>query len=490
VRAETRTVSSDISSNTTAHAPPGSYDDHGQPVPSVPSALDQPDRSNTLLTDSFFASLAPQPRTLADLDLPEQVLIDLILRRVLLDGRSSMSRMAQTLSLPLSLVETFVRWLREDKKYLDFESMVGLDWVIGLTELGRQIASESAKRMSYAGTAPVSLAHYCRIVAAQRRRPVVTRDTVRNAFHDLVVSDAMLDEIGPAVMGDGAIFLYGPPGTGKSSVAERVVRLIGDAVLIPRSVEVDGAFVMVFDPTVHAALEHQPEGLDRRWVVCRRPSIVVGGELVRSQLDLFYDEQSGLHLAPLQMKANNGILVIDDFGRQQMSPTELLNRWIVPLDRSIDFLTLAWGVRFDVPFDARVVFSTNLDPSTLGDEAFFRRLPNKVFVGSIDDDQFDWILAIAARRHGVHVERAGATYLREHVRANGDGDLRPYVPNVACQLAKAICNYEGITPRLDSAVIDRVASMYFTKLTMSGPGSGTSRIDGIAAESVRPHLAS
>jgi hypothetical protein len=464
-------VSSDPPANIASPAPPGAIDSPSSGAHGAGSVLDEPDRSNTLLTDSFFTSLAPMPRGLDDLDIPEQVLVELILRRVLLDGRSSMTRIAQTLSLPLSLIETTVRWLREDKKYLDFESMVGLDWVIGLTELGRALANDSAKRMSYAGTAPVSLAQYCRVVAAQKRRPIVTRDTVRNAFHDLVVSDAMLDEIGPAVMGEGAIFLYGPPGTGKSSVAERIVRLIGDAVLIPRSVEVDGAFIMVFDPTVHTALEHQPEGLDRRWVVCRRPSIVVGGELVRSQLDLFHDVQSGLHLAPLQMKANNGILVIDDFGRQQMSPTELLNRWIVPLDRNIDFLTLAWGVRFDVPFDARVVFSTNLDPSLLGDEAFFRRLPNKVFVGSIDDDQFDWILAISARRHGVHVERAGATYLREHVRANGDGDLRPYVPNVACQLAKAICTYEGIAPRLDAAVIDRVASMYFTKLSVKGPGS-------------------
>jgi hypothetical protein len=192
---------------------------------------------------------------------------------------------------------------------------------------------------------------------------------------------------------------------------------------------------------------------------------VVGGELTRSQLDLIYDKQSGLHLASLQLKANNGILVIDDFGRQQMSPSELLNRWIVPLDRSIDYLTLAWGVRFDVPFDTRVVFSTNLDPATLGDEAFYRRLPNKVYVGSIDNEQFDWILVVCARKHGLELDADSANHLRMLIRTTGDGDLRPYVPNVACQLAKAICMYEGLDLRISRSILDRVASLYFTKLT-------------------------
>jgi hypothetical protein len=157
--------------------------------------------------------------------------------------------------------------------------------------------------------------------------------------------------------------------------------------------------------------------------------------------------------------------VIDDFGRQLMSPSELLNRWIVPLDRSIDYLTLSWGVRFDVPFDARVVFSTNLEPSTLGDEAFFRRLPNKVYVGSIDNDQFDWILAVCARKHNLEIDAESASHLRMLIRTTGDGDLRPYVPNVACQLAKAICLYEGRPLRMDRSIVDRVASLYFTKMS-------------------------
>jgi hypothetical protein len=417
-----------------------------------------------VITPESTLALAPVPRTIEDLGLPETVIVDLILRRILFDGRTLLTRMADALGLTGQLTESIVRYLREDKKYVDFESMVGRDWLVGLTAVGKKLANDSSERISYAGIAPVSLTDYRRVVAAQTRRPVVTRKAVRDAFHDLVVDDRLIDEVGPAMMGEGAIFLYGPPGTGKSSVAERLTRLLGDTILIPRAIEVDGAFITVFDPTVHHAVDPQPENIDRRWVVCQRPSIVVGGELTRAQLDLVYDQQSGLHLAPLQMKANNGILVIDDFGRQQMSPSELLNRWIVPLDRGIDYLTLSWGVRFDVPFDTRVVFSTNLDPATLGDEAFFRRLPNKVYVGSIDNDQFDWILVISARKHGLEIDPDSANHLRMLIRTKGDGDLRPYVPNVACQLAKAICMYEGYELRLTRSIIDRVASLYFTKL--------------------------
>ena len=416
------------------------------------------------------STLASIPRTIDELGLPETVIVDLILRRILFDGRTLLSRMAQALGLTGQLTESIVRYLREDKKYVDFESMVGRDWLIGLTELGKKLANDSLERISYAGIAPISLSQYRRVVAAQTRRPVVTRDSVRTAFHDLVVSDRLIDEVGPAMMGEGAIFLYGPPGTGKSSVAERLTRLLGDTVLVPRAIEVDGAFILVYDPTVHHAIDPQPDDIDPRWVVCHRPSIVVGGELTRAQLDLIYDKQSGLHLAPLQLKANNGILVIDDFGRQLMSPSELLNRWIVPLDRSIDYLTLSWGVRFDVPFDTRVVFSTNLDPATLGDEAFYRRLPNKVYVGAIDNEQFDWILVICARKHGMELDADSSNHLRMLIRTTGDGDLRPYVPNVACQLAKAICLYEGLELRISRAIVDRVASLYFTKLVHQEAG--------------------
>jgi hypothetical protein len=430
-----------------------------------------------------YLDLAPVPRSWDEISITDASLEELVLRRTLVGSRTSLTGLSHSLGLPMPMIEAIARELRE-RKQLDFERMVGLDWMVGLTDVGRAAAHESMRRTRYVGPVPVSLEHYCRVVRGQRLRPMLTRVAVRQAFTDVVVDERLIDELGPAMMSEGAIFVYGPPGTGKSTLAERLARLLGEPVLIPHAVEVDGQVITVFDPTVHTPIDPQPE-IDRRWVLCRRPSIVVGGELARSQLDLGYDAQSGQHLAPLQMKANNGVLVIDDFGRQMMTPTELLNRWIVPLDRQLDYLTLSNGVRFDIPFDARVVFSTNLEPSTLGDEAFFRRLPNKVYVGAIDDAQFDTILAGVARARGVGVDGDAAAYLRHLVRSKGDGELRPYVPGVVCNLAAAICRYESIPVRLDRRILDRVASLYFTRMQTPEARSARAAQDALSAVATR-----
>jgi hypothetical protein len=269
------------------------------------------------------------------------------------------------------------------------------------------------------------------------------------------------------MMSRGAIFLYGPPGTGKTSIAERMIRAYGDVVVIPRAVEVDGQIITVFDPTVHAPLEVQPIDLDKRWVLCRRPCVVGGGELTSSMLDLGFDEKSGVYLAPLQMKANNGMFVVDDFGRQTMTPAQLLNRWIVPLDRKIDYLSLNTGVKFEIPFDVKVVFSTNLEPAELGDEAFFRRIQSKVFIGPITDDAFDEILRRVAASQGIACTDDDAAYLRMLTRRQGDGDLRPYVPVMVCEILRSICSYYGSPLSFSRAALDRVAEIYFTKLTES-----------------------
>ena len=226
-----------------------------------------------------------------------------------------------------------------------------------------------------------------------------------------MVSTALLDELGPALLAEGALFLYGPPGTGKTSIAERLIRIHDDAILVPHAVEVDGQIITVFDPVVHRPLDEQPADLDPRWVRCRRPAITAGGELQRSQLDLTFESSSGVYIAPLQMLANNGVFVIDDFGRQQgLTPETLLNRWIVPLDRRVDYLSLSYGLKFEIPFDVKVVFSTNLAPASLGDEAFFRRIQNKILVPPILDDEFDEVLSAGHRRvrHHRRARRAGA----------------------------------------------------------------------------------
>ena len=402
------------------------------------------------------------PRTLDAMGIPIGLIQDLAVRRALYEGRTSTVRLSEGLGISLAIMSQVVEDLR-NLRHIDLLGMDGRDHIFELTEQGREHARERAALCQYAGHAPVSLKAYTAMIAAQQRPPVVTRETMRHAFADLVVSDRLIDELGPALLTEGAMFLYGPPGTGKTSVAERLIRTHTDPVFVPRCVEVDSQIITVFDPVVHEPVSPQPPELDRRWVLCRRPSIVVGGELQASMMDLTFEPNSGVYLAPIQMQANNGLLVIDDFGRQAITPEALLNRWIVPLDRRCDFLSLTYGVRFQIPFDVKVVFSTNLAPESLGDEAFYRRIQNKILVSSISDAEFDAVLRLAAHAHGITIDPGAEQYLRDISRRLGDGDLRPYLPREVCKILKAVCEFNRAPLVLNIEGVDRVASIYFTR---------------------------
>ena len=410
----------------------------------------------------MIRELPRTPRTLEELQIPPGLVNDLALRRAMYEGRTSTMRLSEGLGVSLTIMSGVVEELR-DLRYLDLLGVDGRDYVFELTELGRESAHERASQCRYAGCAPVSLAQYREVVRTQASPPNVTRASIREAFADLVVSHRLIEELGPALLTEGAMFLYGPPGTGKTSIAERLIRTHVDPVLVPRTVEVDSQIVTVFDPVIHEPVDPQPSELDPRWVLCRRPSIVVGGELTNSMLDLTYEPDSGVYLAPVQMRANNGVLVIDDFGRQSITPEALLNRWIVPLDRRVDYLSLSYGVRFEIPFDVKVVFSTNLDPARLGDEAFFRRIQNKILVSSISDAEFDTVLDLAASRAGIAVAPGAEEHLRHVSRELGDGDLRPYLPREVCRILKAVCEFNDAPLVLDRDGVDRVAAIYFTR---------------------------
>ncbi len=399
--------------------------------------------------------------------MPEGVIEDLILQRLVLDGRSSVTRMAAATALSVGIVDGTVDRLRQ-RLLLEIQGMDGRDYILAPTDKGKAEAASRAQGCSYAGSAPVSLADYTAVVDGQRGRSPITAHTLAEAFDDLVIGPGFFDDLGPALVSKGAVFLYGPPGTGKTSLAERMIKMYKDPVLVPRAVEFDRSIITVFDPSVHEQIAPQPEGLDQRWVLCLRPCVIVGGELTAKQLELERDASTGVYRAPLQMKSNNGIFVIDDFGRQKMSPEALLNRWIVPLSRSMDFLTLAHGASFTIPFDAKVVFSTNMRPDQLGDDAFARRIPNKVFVGSIDDNAFDQILASVCKGFGIGCNQEAANYLRNMIREVTGSDLRPYYPADFAKTLVAICEYEGRPKVLDRNAIDRVANIYFTKNDNAG----------------------
>ncbi|NNE73160.1 MAG: AAA family ATPase [Acidimicrobiales bacterium] len=399
------------------------------------------------------------PIEVGGLGVPPSLVEDLFMRRVLIEREVAIRNVAEAMGITMPIAKELAEDLR-NKKMLEYYGLDGRDYVVGLTEQGRSTAVERMQQSTYASTVPVALADYVRIIEAQKAELILNRENVKNAFADLVVSDELLDQLGPAFMNDGAIFMYGPPGTGKTSLAERMIRIHGDWILVPRAVEVDGQVIQVFDPAVHDEAEAQPEDLDPRWVVCRRPVIVAGGELSMSMLELEFDQAAGLYQAPIQMKSNNGILVIDDFGRQMISPDELLNRWIVPLGRGIDYLKLSYGFKFTVPFECKLVFSTNLDPNSLGDDAFLRRLRNKVFVGPITDEAFTWILARVAKAKGIQVSAEAGLYMRQLARKY-IGELRPYLAIDFCELMLGICAYEGVPKVFDEAMIDRVADVYF-----------------------------
>ena len=225
----------------------------------------------------------------------------------------------------------------------------------------------------------------------------------------------------------------------------------------------DNQIISIYDPVVHDAIQTDDRDMDPRWILCRRPCIVVGGELIPSMLELRLDEASGIYSAPLQMKANNGLFIVDDFGRQLMSPRDLLNRWIVPLDRRVDYLTLRYGVKFQIPFELLVVFSTNLEPSDLADEAFLRRIPNKIYVESVTSHVFDQIFdrVVASRR--VPAEADSAEYLRKLCLREGRTELRACYPSDICNILSSIAQYENRTIQMTKPDLERATALYFAK---------------------------
>lgn len=401
------------------------------------------------------------PATQRDLDIPMNVVEDLVLRRAFQANRTSVSRLSHELALSAQIITDCFESLRS-RDYVDVVKLEGNDYVFSLTSMGRERASASLDRCAYNSIAPVSLARYTEVVTMLRSEVRVTPEMVRHAFQDLVMNQKTVDRIGPAFSTQQSIFFYGPSGTGKTSIAERLIRLYDDWVVVPYAVEMDGQIIVVFDPTVHRAVERQPPGFDRRWVVCERPIVVAGGELELSMLQLKRDPISKVFAAPLQMKANNGIFLVDDFGRQLIPPGALLNRWIVPLERRIDYLSLDSGLKFSIPFEVLVVFSTNLDPAKLGDEAFFRRIQNKIYIGATTIEEFDMILDRTAERFGVELDEDAHMLVRMVCREFGRGRLYPCYPVDLVRLVKSICEYGGGPTLLDRDTLWKAAELYFT----------------------------
>jgi hypothetical protein len=402
------------------------------------------------------------PQNFKELAISESLVLDLMLRRMVIEGYSSLAGLSRSLMISIPIVDTVFKHMRQ-QQLVEIKGMAGNDYQFTLSVAGKQLASERFQVSQYAGACPVSLKEYHAATKLQAAKVQIDRRVLRQAFADLVVGDRMLDQLGPAIISQTSIFVYGPTGNGKTSLAERMLRVYQDAVLIPYAVEVDNQVISVYDPVVHHQIDNPEEDVDPRWIVCKRPCILVGGELIPSMLELRLDESSGIYAAPLQMKANNGILLIDDFGRQLMSPRDLLNRWIVPLDRRVDYLTLRYGVKFQIPFELMVVFSTNLEPADLADEAFLRRIHNKIYVEAVDAAAFDQIFQRVVQARGIQAESDSAEYLRKLCLREGRTELRACYPADICNILNSIGRYEGRAAQMTKPELERATSLYFAK---------------------------
>jgi hypothetical protein len=410
-------------------------------------------------------SLPTAPESLEAAGLLTGMVEDHVLRCVHARPQSSGAQIAAACGLSFqSGVGSVLDSLRQDH-LLEIRGQRGIGdagYAYVLTTKGAARAAEALERTQYQGPLPVSLADYVASVNAQPiDRKLVTPERIRQAFFDLFAPGSVSDKIGPSIGSGSALFLFGAAGNGKTAMAERIARVLDDPIYIPHAVEVDGTIVKLFDPLVHRPVHcASTPGQDHRWVKIERPLVVAGGELTMSGLDLLWSAAGRYYEAPLQLKANGGVLLIDDFGRQQVRPADLLNRWIVPLEKHIDYLTLLTGKRLQVPFQQMLVFATNLEPSDLADDAFLRRIRFKLRLEDPTPAQFGEIFRKECASRGLACSSEAVGYILERWMA--DRPLRMCQPRDLVEQIVAIADYQGMPPDTGSqALLDEACSSYF-----------------------------
>jgi predicted ATPase with chaperone activity len=423
----------------------------------------------TILSDESFKPA--EPETLADTGLSESLIEWLVCKHLSVVGTSSGRGIADHLGLPMGVVEPLLYKLRNRQFAAHTGSAPLNDYNYTLTEQGRQRAQTFFDACGYVGSAPVPLVDYVLSVEAQSIRAESPKRTqLEQAFHDITVDATLLDALGPAVNSGAGMFLYGAPGNGKTTLAERITRCFGQHIWIPRTLIEDGQLIKLYDPAYHQAVEDSPGSFlkqgdcDRRWIKVRRPTVIAGGELTMDALEIRYDPRANVSEAPLQLKSNCGSLLIDDFGRQRMEPDELLNRWIVPLEKRYDFLTLASGKKIQVPFEQLILFSTNLEPEELVDEAFLRRIPYKVNIVDPAEDEFHRLFEFYAPKLGFRYDAQAVDYLvRTHYRPEGRGLRRCHPRDLLGQI-RNYCVYNDLAVEMLPEHFDRVVKSYFTSV--------------------------
>jgi hypothetical protein len=414
-----------------------------------------------------------EPADLAHCGVSEALVQELVLRFLLSAGQAEGRQIAEQLKLPFRILVPLLDQFKQAQWVAYKAGTATHDYVHVLTQSGRSAAERSSRLCSYFGSCPVSLADY---IASVRRQSIEGQSPkhadLQRAFADLLISPEMFEKLGPAISSGRGMFLFGDAGNGKTSIAERVTAAFGKYIWIPRVIEVDGAIMRLYDPMVHhEAMPDSAPGLldlsaiDKRWVRIRRPTIVVGGELTMDMLEVQWNSETNISEAPLQIKSNCGTLVIDDFGRQKIGMDRLLNRWIVPLERRYDFLNMAHGKKIQAPFDQMVIFSTNLEPKDMVDEAFLRRIPYKIAVSDPSAADFRKLLEIVCRANQIAYQADAVEYLiQTHYRSVGRAFRFCHPRDLVLQV-KNYCIYNERPIELTNEHFDIAATNYFSILS-------------------------
>ncbi len=417
------------------------------------------------------ALLPARPKSVEETGLALAYIADLVLRGLYMVGEMTGTAIVDLIHLPWEqVIDQAIAYLRKE----DMVEVKGAEGIgtrtyrYQITSKGVNRAREIGERSGYLGPAPVPLERYAAVMAEQRMRGlVVTEAGIREAFKHLVVNENLLQQLGPAINSGRSIFLFGHAGNGKTSIAEATARLLSDTIAIPYAVIVDGQIIRVFDP-IHHDTQPLPDGAanttDARWVLSKRPIVIAGGELNLESLDLVYNSESRYYEAPLQMKANAGLFLIDDFGRQQMRPRDLLNRWIVPLEKRVDFLTLHTGKKIEVPFDQLIIFSTNIEPKQLVDEAFLRRIRYKIEVGNPTPAEYREIMRRICIARNVQYNDDGLRYLIEHEYNVRKLEMRACHPRDLIDQLIDIARFTRQPPTLSRDLLSAASRSYFVEL--------------------------
>ncbi len=412
-----------------------------------------------------------QPRSMRETGIPPAMIEKLIMRFLFQVGGDTSRRIAAQVRLPFKVIEPMLKQLRLDK-HIDLTGTTSTgDSEYCVTEAGRDRARRYAEECTYYGATPVALEDYVASVSAQTiAGQIVTKEDLKRAFSGLIINEAMMNRLGPAINSGRGMFLFGEPGNGKTSIAERVTGAFGTSIWIPRAIAIEGEIMRIFDPAVHEEVVEQSQNsslldsmdIDRRWVQIRRPTVIAGGELTMNELEISLNPTSRICESPLQVKSNCGTLIIDDFGRQKMPVDMLLNRWIVPLEKRYDFLNMPNGKKIQIPFDQLIIFSTNLEPKDLVDGAFLRRIPYKIEVPDPSEAEFRELFRIMCDKLTFPYSQSAIDYLIDVHYKSVKRPFRLCQPRDLLLQVRNFCQYHSVPLQLSQEAFDAAVLNYFS----------------------------